>query len=153
MLAGWRVGDSRTVVVVVVICTGQKLSREGASRVASVVAFWPHRDHNYRASGKRTSTWRKHVSRNLWLCVNSECGWLARGGRTPHSERSWSKSGPKKHAIGQLAIDQLSICSSNLPHSSHIPTCDLHLLPIPILHSGLRRQINMDTQAPKSTHL
>jgi len=52
LLAGWRVGGSRSVVVavvvavvvvvvvvVVVICTGQKSSREGASRVASVVAF------------------------------------------------------------------------------------------------------------------
>jgi len=61
----WRVGDSRSVVVVVVvvvvvICTGQKLSREGASRVASVVAFWPHRDHNYRASGKRQAD--EHVA-------------------------------------------------------------------------------------------
>jgi len=42
LLAAWRLGNSRSVVlvvVVVVICTGQKSSTEGTSRVANVIAF------------------------------------------------------------------------------------------------------------------
>ena len=116
LLAGWRVGDRRSVVVVVVvvICTRQKSSREGASRVSSVVAFWPHRAHNYRASGKRTSHVQgacggsKYVSRNLWLCVNAECGWLARGGRTPHSEQSVPGPSPVQRSAPLFSVPSVA---------------------------------------------
>jgi len=52
-----------------------------------------------------------------------------------------------------------SVARNNPPYTSLIPRSnsplryDLHFLPIPILHTSLRSQINMDTQAPKSTHL
>jgi len=97
LLVGWRVGDIRSVIVVV-ICTGQKSSSEGASRVSSGVAFWPHRDHGCQ----------EHVSRNLWLCVNAECGWLARGGQVPHSEQSGPGPSPVQRGMPSISLPSIS---------------------------------------------
>ena len=146
LLASW---DSRSLVVM--ICTRQKSStesifhrtarlnsfecRQSASRGGSQSGFRYREEIARKTISYRASRLRKHASMQLAIVAVCECGMRLARARPPDAAfrafRSWASPVQRSTSL--------------IPRST--------ISPIPLLHSSLRRQSSMETQAPRSTHL